>query len=74
MYIHQFFSTMGDKLGKFFGFNQVLENIFAMKVNRQYLSSKYSPPQGAFGIYLPWMPLTIRPSLAHEKPKVWLHH
>jgi hypothetical protein len=30
--IHQFFSTVGDKVGKVFGFNSVLENIFVMKV------------------------------------------
>ena len=32
MDIHQFFSTVGDKAGKFFGFNPVLENIVVMKV------------------------------------------
>jgi hypothetical protein len=30
--IHQFFSTIGDKVGKLFGFNPMLENIFVMKV------------------------------------------
>ncbi len=30
--IHQFFSTVGDKVGKVFGFNPVLENIVVMKV------------------------------------------
>jgi hypothetical protein len=29
--IHQFFSTMGDKLGSILGFNPVLENIVLMK-------------------------------------------
>ncbi len=30
--IHQFFSTAGDKVGKVFGFNPVLENIVVMKL------------------------------------------
>jgi hypothetical protein len=30
--IHQFFSTIGDKIGKVFGFNPILENIVLMKV------------------------------------------
>jgi hypothetical protein len=30
--IHQFFSTLGDMVGKVFGFNPVLENIVVMKV------------------------------------------
>jgi hypothetical protein len=30
--IHQFFSTMGDKVGKVFGLNPVLENILALKL------------------------------------------
>ena len=29
---HQFFSTVGDKISKFLGFNPVLENIVVMKV------------------------------------------
>lgn len=32
MDIHQFFSTVGDKISKFLGFNPVLENIVVMKV------------------------------------------
>ena len=32
MDIHQFFSTIGDKIGKVFGFNPVVENILALKV------------------------------------------
>ncbi len=32
MDIHQFFSTVGDKVGKVFGFNPVLENIVVMKL------------------------------------------
>jgi hypothetical protein len=30
--IHQFFSTVGDKISKVLGFNPVLENIVVMKV------------------------------------------
>jgi hypothetical protein len=30
--IDQFFSSMGDKIGKFLGVNPVLENIFVMKL------------------------------------------
>ena len=32
MDIHQFFSTLGDKIGRVFGFNLILENIVVMKV------------------------------------------
>jgi len=30
--IHQFFSSIGDKIGRVLGFNPVLENIFVMKL------------------------------------------